>query len=123
MVKEKIVEQKESVAFLKSIKISPIKLQAVARGIQGLTASKAIMLLTFSKKAVSDIVNVLLKSAIANAENNHGMDIDALYVERVDVGKSMVLKRSSPRARGRSDRIKKPFSNLRIVLKEKKESK
>lgn len=120
MVKE-IMKNKTAEAHLRSVRISPIKLSAVARSITGMPVNKAVMALTFSNKAVASIVNKLLKSAMANAENNHGLDIDNLFIHRVDVGKSMVMKRFKARAKGRGARILKPFSNMRIVLIEKGE--
>ena len=118
--KKNVNEGKQVGAFLKSIKISPIKLSALARTIKGMPVAKATMLLSFSKKSIAKSVSKLLKSAMANAENNYGLDIDNLFINRVDVGKSMVLKRFKARAKGRGNRILKPFSNLRIILIEKK---
>ena len=121
MKKKNLIKKKDKFAeaSLKSIKVSPIKLSAIARSIRGLPVNKAVMMLTFSRKAISRIVNKLLKSAMINAENNYGLDIDNLFIDRVDVGKSMVMKRFKARARGRGNRILKPFSNMRIVLIEK----
>jgi len=107
-------------ATLRSIKTSPIKLAAVARAIQGMPVSEATMRLRFSNRPIAREVNKLLKSAMTNAENNHGLDIDNLIVYRVDIGKAMVLRRFKPRAKGRGCRILKPFSRIRIVLIEKK---
>ena len=118
--KKNINEGKQVGAFLKSVKISPIKLSALARTIKGMPVAKATMLLSFSKKSIAKSVSKLLKSAMANAENNYGLDIDNLFINRIDVGKSMVLKRFKARAKGRGNRILKPFSNLRIILIEKK---
>jgi len=112
---EKLVE-----ASLSSVRISPSKLSALCRSVVNLPVNKAVMCLTFSKKAVAVIVNKLLKSAMVNAENNFGLDIDNLFVKRIDVGKAMVMKRFKARARGRGNRILKPFSKMRIVLVEKK---
>ena len=120
MKKEKL-NKKTAEAHLKSIRISPIKLSAVARSITGMPVNKAVMALTFSNKAVAGAVNKLLKSAMANAENNHGLDIDNLFIYRIDVGKAMVMRRFKARAKGRGARILKPFSNMRIVLIEKGE--
>jgi large subunit ribosomal protein L22 len=114
-------ELKTSEAKIKALRISPLKLSKIARGIKGLPVEKAMMLLSFSKMRISKDVKALLNSAMANAENNHGMDIDNLYVHRVDVGKAFVMKRFKPRAKGRADSILKPFSNIRIVLSEKNE--
>lgn len=120
-MKKEIIKKKTAEAHLKSVKISPIKLSAVARSIAGMPVNKAVMALTFSNKAIAGAVNKLLKSAMANAENNHGLDIDNLFIDRVDVGKAVVMKRFRPRAKGRGMRILKPFSNIRIVLIEKGE--
>jgi len=108
-------------AYLKALRISPLKLRQVTRMITGLPVEKAVMQLTFCKKRIAKDVKELLRSAMANAENNQGMDIDNLYVYKVDVGKAFVMKRFRPRAKGRGCRILKPFSNIRIVLTEKKE--
>ncbi len=115
------MNQKTAEAFLKSIRISPIKLSAVTRTISRMPANKAVVALSFSNKAIAKDVKKVLKSAMANAENNHGMDIDNLVIHRIDVGKAMVMKRFRARAKGRGARILKPFSNLRIVLIEKGE--
>ncbi len=120
-MKKEITKKKTAEAHLKSVRISPIKLSAVARSIAGMPVNKAVMALTFSNKAVAGAVNKLLKSAMANAENNHGLDIDNLFIDRVDVGKAMVMKRFKARAKGRGMKILKPFSNIRIVLIEKGE--
>ena len=120
-MKREITKKKTAEAHLKSVRISPIKLSAVARSIAGMPVNKAVMALTFSNKAVAGAVNKLLKSAMANAENNHGLDIDNLFIDRVDVGKAMVMKRFKARAKGRGMKILKPFSNIRIVLIEKGE--
>ncbi|GMO61176.1 MAG: hypothetical protein Ta2D_07040 [Rickettsiales bacterium] len=118
--KNKVPQLKKTAeAKLKSIKGSPIKLAALARTIKGLPVSKAVAQLTFSNIGTAPEVNKLLKSAMSNAENNFGLDIDKLYIQRVDVGKAMVLKRFTARGRGRGSRILKPFSNIRIVLAEK----
>ena len=77
--------------------------------------------MTFSRKRISEQVSKILRSAISNAENNHQLDIDKLYVKEASVGKSMVLKRFRPRARGRSGKILKPFSRVRILVEEKKD--
>ena len=114
-------ELKTSEAKIKALRISPLKLSKLARGIMGMPVEKAVTMLTFSKMRISKDVKALLNSAMANAENNNGMDIDNLHVHRVDVGKAFVMKRFKPRAKGRADRILKPFSNIRIVLIEKNE--
>ena len=105
----------------KSLKTSVQKANLVLRMIRGKKAEDAINLLTFSKRRISEQVSKILKSAISNAENNHQLDIDKLYVKEASVGKSMVLKRFRPRARGRSGKILKPFSRVRILVEEKDE--
>lgn len=108
-----------SVAYLKSIKSSPLKVCRVSRAISGMKINDAIKFLTFSKLKISKAIFNLVKSAAANAENNHNMDIDNLIVKEVNVGKSMVMKRFHTRGRGKSSRILKTYSNIRVVLSEK----
>ena len=105
-------------AVLRNVRISPIKLNLVAGMIRGKTAEQALRVLTFSKRRISDDVKKTLLSAVSNAENNHGMDIDQLVVVEAHVGKGAVMKRWRPRARGRVGRIQKPFSNLTIAVRE-----
>jgi large subunit ribosomal protein L22 len=109
----------EAKAVLNKVRVSPQKLGLIAQSIRGLHVSDALVQLEFSPKRVSGDVKKLLESAIANAENNHGLDIDGLYVKEAWVGKAMVLKRFHARARGRGARIVKPFSNITIVVKER----
>jgi large subunit ribosomal protein L22 len=113
--KEKINEVS---AYLKSVKSSPLKILKITRNIRGMTASDAVKTLKFCKLKIAPILSSLIYSAMSNAENNHNLDIDNLVIGRIDVGKSFVLKRFSARARGRSNRITKPFSNIRVVLVE-----
>ena len=108
----------EARSYTSSIRTSPSKLSLVADIIRGLKVQDAINQLSFCKKRVAKIVKTSLNSAIANAENNHDLDIDNLVVSRVNVGKGMVMKRFRARARGRGARILKPFSNLEIIVKE-----
>lgn len=108
-------------AAIKNLRVSPRKLGLVAGLIKNLHVSDALMQLTFSKKRIAKDVLKCLQSAVANAENNHNLDIDSLYIAEVLVGKGIVMKRFSPRARGRGFRIKKPFSNLSIKLVEVRE--
>ena len=110
-------------ASAKSIKISPQKANLVLGLIRGLEAEEALNVLEFSNKRISNEIKKILKSAISNAENNHQLDIDKLVVHEALVGKSMVMKRFRPRARGRSGKILKPFSKIKIILKEQQESK
>ena len=110
-----------AMAKAKSIRISPQKLNLVAKSIRGLDIKVAIDQLTFSRKRIAKDVLKVLNSAIANAENNFGLDIDRLKVDEAFVGKSLVMKRMRARARGRAARILKPFSKLTIVLKQEKD--
>ena len=112
-------------AFAKdnTIRVSSLKLANVARSIVNLKASKAVNQLKFSQKRISINVLKVLNAAIANAENNKQLDIDNLFVKEAYVGKSIVMKRFRPRAKGRASPIKKPFSRITIVLEEKKEKK
>ena len=108
-------------AIGKSLKSSPQKTNLVLGLIRGLKVEKAINNLIFSKRRISGDVLKILKSAISNAENNHQLDIDKLIVKEASVGKSMVLKRFRPRARGRAGKILKTFSRIRILVQEKEE--
>mgnify|MGYP001201754190 FL=1 len=110
-------------AKAKSIKTSLTKVNLVLKMIRGKKAENALNILAFSKKRISNEVTKILKSAIANAENNHQLDIDKLVVKEATVGKSMVLKRFRPRARGRSGKILKPFSKVKILVQEKEKEK
>ena len=110
---------KQCVATLRSLRSSPRKVELVAGLIRKTNANDALAQLSFSKKAVARPVKKLLQSAIANAENNHNLDIDRLFVKEVRVGRAMVMKRFSPRARGRAAKIEKFFSNVSIVLEER----
>ena len=108
----------EAKVILKNIRVSPQKLNLVAQMIRKENASKAISILQFSKRRISNVVEKALRSAIANAENNHSLDIDKLFVKEAYVGKGLVMKRFHARARGRGARILKPFSHLTILLSE-----
>ena len=108
-------------AIGKSIKSSPRKANLTLSLIRGLKVDKAINNLEFCRKRVSIEILKILKSAISNAENNHQLDIDKLVVKEASVGKSMVLKRFRPRARGRAGKILKTFSRIRILVQEKDE--
>tara|TARA_B100000035_G_scaffold113492_1_gene96292 strand:- start:223 stop:648 length:426 start_codon:yes stop_codon:yes gene_type:complete len=110
-------------AKAKSIKTSITKVNLVLKMIRGKKAENALNILAFSKKRISNEIIKILKSAIANAENNHQLDIDKLVVKEATVGKSMVLKRFRPRARGRSGKILKPFSKVKILVQEKEKEK
>jgi len=117
--KTKEISKPASKAIGKMIRISPYKLNLEAKSIRGKKVDDALSYLEFSKKRISNTVKDTLESAIANAENNHALDIDKLYVDEAFVGKNMVMKRWRARARGRAAKILKPFSQLTIVLKEK----
>ncbi len=106
-------------AKLTSLRAAPRKVELVAGLLRGANAQDALMQLTFSKKAVARPIKKLLQSAIANAENNHNLDIDRLFVKEVQVGRGIVMKRFTSRGRGRSAKIEKFFSNISIVLEEK----
>ena len=113
----------EAQAIVSNLRVSPRKLNLVAAMIRNLPAERAVATLTFSKRRIAQQVKKALESAIANAENNHGLDVDDLVVSEAHVGKALVMKRFSPRARGRAGRIEKPFSNLTIVVREVAEAK
>ena len=115
------MEKNEACAVVKHLRTSPRKLNLVAQMIRGMNASRALTELTFSKKRIAQEVKKGLQSAIANAENNNGLNVDKLYIKEAYVGKNMVMKRFHTRGRGRSAPILKPFSNLTIVLKQKEE--
>ena len=114
--------ENEAMAYSKAIRVSPQKLNLVAGLIRGKEASKALADLTFSSKRVAGDVKKVLESAIANAENNHQLDVDRLYVSEATVGRAFALKRFRPRARGRTGSITKPFSNLTVVVREREET-
>jgi large subunit ribosomal protein L22 len=112
----------EALAVATSLRTSPRKLALVAGMINGMDAGKAVVALEFSRKRIAQAVRKTLESAIANAENNHNLDVDRLYVAEASVGKRLVMKRMMTRARGRAGRIEKPFSSLRIVVRERAEA-
>ncbi len=115
------VGDKEALAVATAVRGSAQKLNLVAALIRNRKASDALNILSFSKKAMAVDVRKCLVSAIANAENNHNLDVDALVVKEASVGRGLVMKRFASRARGRSSRIEKPFSRLRVVVLEKQE--
>jgi large subunit ribosomal protein L22 len=112
------VAENEAFAKAKMLKTSPQKLNLVAELIRGKKVEKALADLTFSKKRVSEDVKKCLQSAIANAENNHGLDVDSLIVAEAWVGKNITLKRGRPRARGRFGKIMKPFAEITIKVRQ-----
>lgn len=109
----------EAIARGRMIRTSPQKLNLVAQSIRGMSAQRALDELEFSRKRVAREVRQVLWSAIQNAENNHDLDADSLFVEEAFVGKNLVMKRFRPRARGRVGRIKKPFAEITIKLRER----
>lgn len=108
----------EARVVLRNVRVSPIKLNYVAALIRGLPVSEALTQLTFSSRRISDDVKKALQSAVANAENNHNLNVDSLVVKEAYVGKSIVMKRFHARARGRGAKVLKPYSHLTIVVKE-----
>ena len=120
--RERVLKDNEAQAVLRMLRVSPQKLNLVAGLIRGKKASVALADLEFSRKRIAVQVRKVLQSAIANAENNHDLDVDNLVVAEAHVGKALVMKRFSPRARGRVGRIEKPFSNLTVVVREVEES-
>ncbi|PCH94844.1 MAG: 50S ribosomal protein L22 [Rhodobacteraceae bacterium] len=115
------VADNEAMAVSSMLKTSPQKLNLVAQLIRGKTVDKALADLTFSKKRIAEDVKKTLQSAIANAENNHGLDVDALIVAEAYVGKNITLKRGRPRARGRYGKILKPFAQVTILVRQPSE--
>ncbi|SFP74698.1 50S ribosomal protein L22 [Tranquillimonas alkanivorans] len=115
------VAENEAMAKTRMLRTSPQKLNLVAAMIRGKKVEKALSDLTFSKRRISDDVKKCLQSAIANAENNHNLDVDELVVAEAYVGKNLVMKRGKPRARGRFGRIVKPFSELTIKVRQVEE--
>jgi large subunit ribosomal protein L22 len=118
---ERRLKDNEAQAVARSLRVSPQKLNLVAQLIRGKKVEKALADLTFSHKRIAKDVKKTLQSAIANAENNHGLDVDQLVVAEAYVGKNLVMKRFHPRARGRMGRIEKPFSQLTVVVREVQE--
>jgi large subunit ribosomal protein L22 len=115
----RLLEETEAQAILRNLRVSPRKLNLVAGMIRNLPAAEAVATLTFSKRRIAHQVRKALESAIANAENNHQLDVDRLFVSRAEVGRAVVMKRFHARGRGRSSRIEKWFSHLKIVVAER----
>ena len=120
--RERTLKDTEAKAVLRMVRTSPQKLNLVAAQIRGKKVDRALAELEFSRKRISLSVKKTLESAIANAENNHGLDTDSLVVSEAFVGKALVMKRFHARARGRGARIEKPFSHLTIVVREVEEA-
>ena len=112
----------EAQAVLRNLRVSPRKLNLVAAMIRDLPAGQAVATLTFSKRRIAQQVRKALESAIANAENNHQLDVDRLFVSRAEVGRSIVMKRFHARGRGRASRVEKWFSHLKIVVAEREQA-
>ena len=118
----RVMADNEARAVIRSLRVSPQKLNLVAQSIRGKNVQIALRDLEFSRRRISQQVKVGLESAIANAENNHQLDVDRLVVSEATVGKGMVMKRWRPRARGRMARILKPFSSITLVVREQEEA-
>jgi len=116
--RERDLPENEAKAVVKMLRVSPQKLNLVAQLIRGKKVASALADLEFSRKRIAKDVRKCLQSAIANAENNHSLDVDDLVVAEAHVGKALVMKRFSPRGRGRVGKIMKPFSHLTIVVRE-----
>jgi large subunit ribosomal protein L22 len=116
--RERVLSDNEAMAITRTIKVSPQKLNLVAAAIRGKKVQTALSDLTFSQKRIAATVKKTLESAIANAENNHDLDVDSLVVAEAYVGKSIVMKRFHVRGRGRTSRILRPFSHLTIIVRE-----
>jgi large subunit ribosomal protein L22 len=113
------LDETEAQACLRGLRTSPRKLNLVAETIRGKTASSALAELTFSHRRIARDVKKALQAAIANAENNHQLDVDRLYVKEATVGRALVLKRFHTRGRGRSARVEKFFAHLTVVVRER----
>ena len=119
---ERALQDNEAKAVMHMVRTSPQKLNLVAQQIRGKKVEKALADLTFSRKRISEAVKKTLESAIANAENNHNLDTDALVVKEAYVGNALVMKRFHARGRGRSARVMRPFAHLTIVVREVEEA-
>ena len=116
------VAENEAYAVLRNLRVSPQKLNLIATMIRGMDAEKALAALAFSRRRISDDVKKAVQSAIANAENNHQLDVDRLFIKEASVGKAITMRRFRPRARGRTGRIRKPFSHLTVIVSERQEA-
>lgn len=119
--RERTLKETEARAVTRNIRVSPQKLNLLAQLIRGKKVDRALADLTFSRKRIAKDVKKTLESAIANAENNHHLDVDALIVVEAYVGKNLVMKRIRPRARGRAGRIEKPFAQITVILRQVEE--
>ena len=118
---ERRLKENEAMAMARTLRTGAQKLNEIAASIRGLTAEKALARLAFSRRRIAGDVRKVLQSAIANAENNHNLDVDRLVVAEAFVGKSLTMRRWRPRARGRAGRITKPFSRITVVVREREE--
>ena len=118
---ERRLADNEASAFQRAMRTSPRKLNLVAQVIRGKPAQAALAELTFSKRRIAHDVKKVLQAAIANAENNHQLDVDRLYVKEATVGRALVMKRFHARGRGRAARVEKMFSNLTVIVRERPE--
>lgn len=123
MLKDMLKKEKGALAKVRALRTSPRKLNLVAASIRGKSAAAALTQLTFEKRRVAQDVKKVLQAAVANAENNHGLDVDKLYVAEAWCGRAFVMKRFMARGRGKSSGIEKPFSNMTIVVKEREADK
>jgi len=121
--RKRVLEDTQAKAVGRMLRTSPRKLNLVAQSIRGKSAEAALNELTFSPKRIAKAVKKVLQSAIANAENNHDLDVDDLVVTEASVGKNLVMKRFHARARGRGARVERPFSQVTIVVEERREEK
>jgi large subunit ribosomal protein L22 len=119
----RVLQDTQAKAIGKMLRTSPRKLNLVAQSIRGKSAEAALNELTFSPKRIAKAVKKVLQSAIANAENNHDLDVDDLVVSEASVGKNLVMKRFHARARGRGARVERPFSQVTIIVEERREEK
>ena len=120
--RERVLSENEARAVTKLLRVSPQKLNLLAQLIRGKKVDRALADLTFSRKRIAKDVKKTLQSAIANAENNHDLDVDALVVSEAYVGKKLVMKRLKARARGRASRIEKPFAQITVIVRQVEES-
>jgi large subunit ribosomal protein L22 len=116
---ERRLDETEASAYVRGLKVSARKLNLVAQSIRGLAANAALAELTFSKRRIAHDVKKALQAAIANAENNHQLDVDRLYVKEATVGRAFAMKRFHARGRGRAARIQKYYANLTVVVRER----
>jgi len=113
----RVLKDHQAMAVARNIRVSPRKLNLVAQQIRGQKVDRALNVLTFSQRRIAGVVKKALQSAIANAENNHNLDVDDLFVKEASVGKNLVMKRFHARGRGRSGKILKPFAQITVVVR------